>query len=72
MAAAETHPPAPFKMLSMDEYKLLLAHICPICSLHLGSIGPYIAAKFQFYLYYEFLKLGIDVTTRYTKMITLK
>ena len=42
VAAAETHPPASFTMLPMDEYELLLASICPFLFVHLGFTDPYI------------------------------
>ena len=50
MAVAETHPPASFTVLPIDEYKMLLADICPFLFVHLGSISPYVPAQFQFLL----------------------
>ena len=38
----------------MDEGKLLLVSICPFLFVHLGSIGAYVPAQFQFYVYNVF------------------
>ena len=57
VVAAETHPPASFTMLPMDEYKLLLASICPFLFVHLGSISPHLHAQLELYVDYELFKL---------------
>ena len=57
MVAAETHPPALFTMLPMDEYKVLLASICPFLFVHLGSISRYVLVQSEFYADYEFFQL---------------
>ena len=57
VAAAETHPPASFSMMVIDEYKLLLASICPHLFVNLGFIISSVPAQFEFYVDYESFKL---------------
>ena len=52
MAADETHLPASCTMLPMDEYKLLLASICPFLFVHLGSFSSYVPVQFEIYVDY--------------------
>ena len=57
MVAAETHPPAFFTMLPMDEYKVLLPSICPFLFVHLGSISRYVLVQSEFYADYELFSI---------------